>query len=150
MTEAQERAKIKRLVLPKRPVKFKPSPKWYSKKRVTVNSKLRQAIIDAMPFSVNVQQADVILHAIFDTIIKGMEEDGFVTITGLGRFGLRLQPARWYAHFLSVPGIRGSKYIGKRWAPDKYVMGFRPTAELNRSMRAWEREHGDTGEDSGA
>lgn len=62
---------------------------WYQKKSRTMNIMLRTAIMDVLPFDVDKEKADAILNTIFDTIVKGVKRDGFVTINGLGRFYLK-------------------------------------------------------------
>lgn len=72
------------------PRKPKIPESWKRKKRVTVNAKLRDAIIEDLPFDMDKVSADVILHIIFDTIKEALLREEKVTIPGFGRFEVRL------------------------------------------------------------
>jgi nucleoid DNA-binding protein len=65
---------------------------WYRPNRRTVNAKLRQAILDALPFGITQEQADLALHAIFDLIGVTVMNGERVTVSGFGRFFLQKRP----------------------------------------------------------
>lgn len=113
---------------------------WYQKKPVTINSKLRQAIMDTLPFDIDKDKADVILRAIFDSIIKGVKRDRFVTINGLGRFSAKYQPARPVPDIVERKGRRISKIISWRIKPAHYEMRFKPCAGYYAQRRKEEAE----------
>lgn len=70
----------------KQPKVSKPiiNPMWYRKNRITVNGKLRQAILDVLPFTVDKKQADIILHAMFDTMKDELLSGGRVVLPKIG------------------------------------------------------------------
>jgi nucleoid DNA-binding protein len=139
---------IKRLLFPKRKQKPVVSDQWYRKNAVTVNAKLRQEIMDVLPFDTDKAQADRILHAIFDSIVEGLIRDGDVLIPGLGRFFVEERPGRWNG----IGKKFGSNTVsrGKVWKPPKLVVKFRISRSLRKRMTIAEREaDGNQGTDQG-
>jgi nucleoid DNA-binding protein len=128
--------RVRRVLFPKRKrtPKIKVSEKWYQKKRVTVNTKLRQVIIDAMPFSTNKEEADKILHIIFDTIADEVCRGGEVMIVGFGKFKPIYRKARY-------------QWRAKRVIPAHYKLGFTTGESLCKALRF--KEDGNTGTDQG-
>src|SRR5688572_26885739 len=127
--------KIRRSLFPKHKGKVKipklqVSENWYRKTPMTINGKLRQTIMDALPFDTDKALADKILRAIFDKIAEEVKAGGFVTIPGFGRFHRRLQPARWVASRIGMPGKPGAIYLGQRWAPARYKAYFKAGESL--------------------
>jgi nucleoid DNA-binding protein len=110
------------------------NPNWLQKKRKTVNVKLRQAIIDVMPFTTDKEEADRILHAIFDCMVEGLIRDGKVTVPWLGRLELTWHIGRW-------------KHLkqGRTWIPAHWHVVFIPAEK----MRLIKELDGDTGTDQG-
>jgi nucleoid DNA-binding protein len=97
---------------------------WYRPKRITVNSKLRQAILDALPFGVTKQQADLALHAIFDVIATTVMRGEKVTIPDLGIFFLQHRPAT----------KRISHLTGQKVGYAKSYVNFEPCRSLMRDL----------------
>lgn len=134
------KTRIQRALFPKRKSrtpKIKISPKWYSKKRTTLNSKLRQAILDVLPFDLDKNQADMILHAIFDKIVEGVERDGVVTINNLGRF-VKVRHKTCKRTYW-----KNGKHVGYILVPAHYTVRFEACTSLSIAMR----DNEDTGRD---
>lgn len=100
--------------------------------------------MDILPFDVDKQKADLILRTIFETIRKGLENDGIVTIQDLGRFYTRKKPSRTYSNNIRKNG----KFItiGRKRVPARNKVFFRGCQSLRKSM--WE-ENGDSGSSKG-
>jgi nucleoid DNA-binding protein len=145
---ADPKTRIKHLLFPKRKQKPVVNDQWYRKNAVTINAKLRQEIMDVLPFDTDKAQADRILHAIFDSIVEGLVRDGNVLIPGLGRFFVKEQPGRWNGRGKPLGGK--SIYGEKVWQPPKLVVKFKISESLRKRMTAAEREaDGDQGTDQG-
>lgn len=122
--------KIRRTIMPMR----KPTPKitqpkeWYQKKRRTMNIKLRQAILDLFPFTMDEEEADRILSAIFDTIYEGLKRDGSVTIPGFGRFITQKVRSGWVT-------LGFSKDKKRVYCPPRRKTRFKMSSSLRRTIR---------------
>jgi nucleoid DNA-binding protein len=136
--------RVQRALFPKRrkkAPKIEVSEKWYRKNPVTLNSKLRQAIMDVLPFDMDKAQADLILRVIFDKVVEGVITDGSVTIQNFGKFYPRFMKGRWR------PKNTGyGKFDGLCWSPDRYRLAFTPCTGFRRAMVDKET-NGDTGTD---
>lgn len=106
---------------------------WYRKTPRTLNRKLRQVIVDALPFDVDHKQADVILRNIFYTIAEGVMRDGFVTIEGLGRF---------YKYRTRAKRIKCGYPKKWKYIPPRDKIKFLMCRSLNRALR--EQEDGNS------
>jgi nucleoid DNA-binding protein len=127
---------------PRRKSKAPVNAKWYTKKRISLNVKLRQAIMDLLPFDVDKNEADAILHTIFDTIADGVSKDGFVTIEGFGRFFAHTCPEH-YKTFNQVQGCGKIKSMpGVRHIPDRTYLKFTACKSLRRSLDDTEDNNG--------
>ena len=112
---------------------------WYQKKRIALNSKLRQEIIDVLPFDIDKKRADRIIHTIFDMITDCVVAGGSITITGFGRFYLKRRLPK------SIPvttnrAASGGKYVlgnvgrKRKKTKGRYELGFRPSKVMKRSL----------------
>lgn len=123
------------------------SEKWYRKNPVTINSKLRQAIIDHLPLEMDKKQADLILRIIFDTIVEGVKRDGFVTIPFFGRFYKQVRIGRYYSVRQGNPRNPRKKNEKQclMWRPEQHTIGFRFSARLKQEVN--EALNGNSGTD---
>jgi nucleoid DNA-binding protein len=103
-------------------------PEWYRQKPRTINAKLRQAIIDCLPFGMDIYQADLILETIFRMIVEGVTKDGKVTIPSLGRFYIQHRPPHRRRAF------KGNTYVGLRMYPAKHYLAFQPCKRLMKAL----------------
>ena len=116
----------------------KQNPNWFWKKRRTVNAKLRQAIIDVMPFNTDEEEADRILHAIFDSIVEGVIRDGKAAIPYLGILRRTFHKSRAY------------KLYGKEtyYSKPKYKVRFEMYPNFNKKYLNKDTD-GNSGTDQG-
>lgn len=79
-----------------------------------------------------------IVKVITDTIVKGVKQDGFVTIEGLGRFYKKVREARTYNRMILDENY---KRIGseRRMRKERTELGFLMCKAINRSLR--DKEH---------
>lgn len=94
--------------------KTKPVPRlWYRKKRRTINSKLRQAIIDVLPFDMNIEKADQVLNIIFDTIKNELLKGKPVTLPLIGKMYVHTRPKYvryWEGKYQTYPVKRYANF----------------------------------------
>lgn len=119
--------------------KLQISEKWFRKNRPTLNVKLRQVIIDILPFEMDNERADLILNTIFDMITEAVIRGESVTIPGFGKFFPLYMKGRLKAVKI------GSKK--RKWSPPHYKLAWHPCAGLRNSMR--DKPNGNTGTDQG-
>lgn len=99
----------------------KENVKWYRRKPYSVSTKLRQVIMDVLPFDCSKEQADIILRTIFETIVVGVMTDGSVRIDNFGKF------------YMLDKAYRTNMLKG-RFKPGKKLAWF-PCTSLKKSMR---------------
>jgi nucleoid DNA-binding protein len=118
----------------KQPRKETVNVKWYRRSPVTMNAKLRQAILDVLPFDVSQEKADLILRTIFDTITEGVIRDKKAVIPGLGKFYLK--------YIRPMHGIKGNKRTPTLY-PAHYNMGFEASGRFKKKLRDEENPYAD-------
>ena len=140
---------VREALFPKRKPLVRKIPKeqrlWYQKPPVTMNRKLREAIMDVLPFDVDKEKADLILRAIFDKIVSAVEEKGAISIWGFGRFHKRLIKGHYHPCITNVNGK--IVHLGKKWIPDHYKLAFLGSGSLRRFIN--EVQDGNTGSSEG-
>ena len=109
------------------------STSWIKKKTPAINKKLRDAIIDVLPLDIKEETANIILLTIFNTIVKGVKRDGFVTIEGLGRFFRQDRPAHYRGS--AIRGRNGRLTPGGlRYTPANSYVNFKSCLSLIRAL----------------
>jgi hypothetical protein len=124
---------------------------WYRpkpKKKPSRSRKLRQEIIDALPFDMDVNKADLVLETICRMIIEGVIKDGFTRITGFGKFIKKYEPPGKYGVRITTPGVHGSKPAGRiAISKGRHYIGFTMHRKTRRKIEAKLNES--SGEDQG-
>lgn len=111
--------RVRRVLFAKRKQNRKISRNWHRRRLMTLNGKLREAIMDVLPFDVDKEQADLILETIFESIAEAIYRGETLTLPGIGKFYLKTTKARY------------KKTYGKQiWIPERQVLAFTPAKTL--------------------